>query len=434
MNDSASIERVLGGLSQRQCQVLYWIFQDLEYVEIGRKLGFDEKTIQGDMSKVYRLFGMTRNSVPEKRRFLDREVRPIYERLVSNPATDCSTRSTTQDVIPPDPAGVAEVAEDARKGFVPLRAMIVIPQPEPIRPPPPPLPRNLINSASRDLIDMRDRSGGPSPIPWVFVGILGTLLLVAIGFIAFLLWQSSLHQPADAVVATPRPIRQTVVVTGVPVAIPQTVVVPNTVIVQQTVVVSQNGTAVPESATEIPQPQRTSIPSTSAPTPVRANAVFPSFSDNFDNGVSSLWKHAGGDWRMANGQLVNTGPLGTLWLGKAEWTDVYVDVDFQGGNCDNDPIQILLHMQDTQNFVAVRISGCRDEGIYIYRSGTGTKIVAGDCCAGHWRFEVKGNIYEVYKDGKLIESVSDDSYPSGSVGIQMGNGRQVDNFSVSSTP
>lgn len=424
MPNPADIERILRGLSQRQCQVLYWIFQNLEYEDIGQKLGFAEKTIQGDMSKVYRLFGMTGNTIPEKRRFLDREVRAVYETLIRNPNNDCASKPTTPDTLAPDPAIVAEVAHDAREGLIPLRALVVIQQPEPFRPPPPPIPRNLMNSAPREVIDMTRNKEGTRPIAWVLVGILGTLLCVAIGFIAYLLWQSPLRQPTEVALATPRVIRQTVVVTSAPVAVPQTVVA------LQTVVITRVETTIAAQPTSEPPTRVPSATATFVPTP--KNSVALPFADNFDNGLSKVWIQAGGDWNMSNGKLLNAGNRGgIIWLGPADWTDFVVEADIGHGGCDEP--QVLLRMQDPQNYVAAQVHrDCSDGGgLYLVKNGKQQKELAFlDTTGQHYKIEVVGPIYKLYVDGQLRASASDENFIAGSVGFLGDRQSPFDNFSI----
>ncbi len=186
--------------------------------------------------------------------------------------------------------------------------------------------------------------------------------------------------------------------------------------------------------TYTPVPQATAIPfSSNTPTaPAQDTLVSLPFSDNFDSGVGNGWIPIGGDWEMANGQLVNRGGLGILWLGKASWTNIVVEFD-SGSNYCGTPVYVLVRMQDPYNYIAVRIAGCAGEqGLYLFRDSQLKKTMADEAGRGnHWQIVISGNIYKLIIDGQLRASASDESFTSGSVGIQMGSAGIIDNFSVS---
>jgi hypothetical protein len=138
------------------------------------------------------------------------------------------------------------------------------------------------------------------------------------------------------------------------------------------------------------------------------------FSDNFDNGIGSGWIRDGGGFHMADGQLTNSGPRGTLWLGKKGWTDVVVEVDAPGTGCGGDYTAILLRMQDTSNYVGVVLGTvicpfARTGGIYVIKNGQQTTLVEQQQQgrSGHWRIEAVGNVYRVSVDGQSLMSASD---------------------------
>jgi hypothetical protein len=138
---------------------------------------------------------------------------------------------------------------------------------------------------------------------------------------------------------------------------------------------------------------------------------------------------------MADGQLTNSGPRGTLWLGKKDWTDVVVDMDVAEAGCGDAYTAILLRMQDTSNYVGVVIAiRCvfATGGIYIIKKGQQTTLDQKQGAFGRWRIEALGKVYRVFVNGQLLMSVSDgtdNAFTRGSVGISMGAGK-LDNFTV----
>jgi DNA-binding CsgD family transcriptional regulator len=245
MINAADIERKLRAITRRQCQILFFVFQGLDYIEIGQRLGFSDKTIQGDMSKLYKEFGLTGKGLQEKRKILNEEIRPVYERIVRDPAADCMARPLETAPVQADEKATAEVIRDAQRGLIPLqRSLVYVPPPD--------------SRGGRAANEAR-RGGGPGIVrqpveiiaptppptqvipPWLIgsVVVLGVLLCIAIALIAVLLQGRSPGLPPDQEAAletavalahqTPAIIRQTVIV-------PQTVVVPATVVVVATAV------------------------------------------------------------------------------------------------------------------------------------------------------------------------------------------------------
>ena len=177
-------------------------------------------------------------------------------------------------------------------------------------------------------------------------------------------------------------------------------------------------------------PTYTPQPPTPEPSPNPSLDTSLPFSDDFDFGVGEGWSSEGGDWNMANGRLVNTGSSSVLWLGKKTWTDVIVEFESYSAYC-SDLVQALVRMQDPFNFVAVRVAGCNNEGTYLYKDGKQEKRMVSALGRGtHWRIEVFDSVYRVIVDGNVRSTSTDDTFSSGSVGIQMGKGGAIDNFSV----
>lgn len=242
MLNPAEIERKLRALTERQRQILYWIGQGLDYIQIGEKFSLTESAIQAEMTRVYRDFGLTKKKMMEKRRILVSEVLPVLDRLIKNPDTALQTRVEPPSPPPNDPEVQKEVAEDAKQGFVPIdrslvrRAIGGLPVYQRPRSRPETNPQDTeqgpvysISPRPQDPMVIRPSN----PLPWLLVGILGTLLLVALAVVG-VLWASRTDSPKVATLPTivTRVVSETV-------AAPQTVIMPQTVVVKETVVVPQ---------------------------------------------------------------------------------------------------------------------------------------------------------------------------------------------------
>lgn len=181
------------------------------------------------------------------------------------------------------------------------------------------------------------------------------------------------------------------------------------------------------------QPQQSSNSNSTQPS-ATTRVTLP-FTDNFDNGVSNVCIREGGDWQMENGRLVNKGSNGVLWLGKADWTDVSIEVDAITDNCAGD-VEVLVRMKDPENYAAVRRSPycnfrAATVALYLFKNGKLQKQMVGGLPDGtHLKLEVIGNVYKVYIDGKLQGTATDDNFSSGSVGFTINGTGGVDNFSV----
>lgn len=177
-------------------------------------------------------------------------------------------------------------------------------------------------------------------------------------------------------------------------------------------------------------PPFSSESTTTSVVPTRISSIALPFSDDFDNGIDKQWISEGGDWGMANGFLVNRGSPGILWLGKAEWSDIIVEFDSESNYC-GDLVQVLVRMQNPYDFIAVRVAGCNNEGTYLYKGGNESKKIVGVLGRGkHWQIIVTGTIFRVIVDGKLRSTGDDQTFATGSVGIQMGTSGKIDNFTV----
>jgi hypothetical protein len=282
------------------------------------------------------------------------------------------------------------------------------------------------------------------PIAALIVGlILGAIAMLSRGGGEGEVVLATVVVPETVVVTEEVAVRETV-------PVPQTVVVPQTVPALQTVVVRETSVVTVTqlvTVTELPQQSNieaavnpneviTALPTVSETTNPAAGSSATTtgvlFSDDFDAGPSSAWVIDSGDWNMRNGWLVNTGRRGFIWLGPQNWTDVAVEFDVARTFCSGS-IQVLIRVQDPNNYVGYEVIGCNSERVYLVKDGKVVKdIVFTYSTAGRHRLEVKGNIYRVYQNGVSVGSGSDSTYSQGSVGIIVdGASQQIDNFKVS---
>lgn len=182
MSSPIDFESKLRDLSQRQCQILYWVCQGLTFKEVAAKIGYGEDLVTAEMSRIYRVFGLTQQRRNLKRKILEETICPLHLQRVSEPETDCRERVIEVNAPPPDPDEIREVREDVQNGLIPLKGALVRVEPRP--------------EARRE-----QRTGAlavrgeypflpPAPPPkenrwvWILVGILSTLLIIACLLIA----------------------------------------------------------------------------------------------------------------------------------------------------------------------------------------------------------------------------------------------------------
>lgn len=208
MANSDPISRKLKALTPRQSQILYLVCTGLTYPQVAEKLFISQYTVQSDMTKVYKIFGMTDESMPKKRQRLGGEICPIHLQEFIPPDT------AIDDSDDPDPPGDKEIGEvilDAQEGLIPIRALMVVPPVEARResPPPPPRPNAEAPHGATppprqspvERIPIYDpmppRNDGIRRLLLLAVG-LGTLLLFACLVIVFLLLNPRSSPPTAA--------------------------------------------------------------------------------------------------------------------------------------------------------------------------------------------------------------------------------------------
>lgn len=193
--DSIEITRRLLQLTQRQCQILYWVCHGKTFKEVGERIGgYGQDLVTKEMSVIYRLFDLTPLERREKRKFLEEVICPLHETLMANPGTD-STKRPPETVEPePDPDIQLQVQADAAGGLIPLTPTppLIGIDPGYVDPPPPPP-----NGGGKILLIPTSKSPRGPDLLWFLIGILSTLLVVALGVIIFL----ATRQPSPAATA-----------------------------------------------------------------------------------------------------------------------------------------------------------------------------------------------------------------------------------------
>lgn len=217
MSNFPDFESKLRDLSQRQCQILYWVCQGLTFKEVAGKIGYGEDLVTAEMSRMYRDFGLTQQRRNVKRRILEEMICPLHLRRVSDAEMDCRDRVIEVNAPPPDPVVLREVRDDATMGLIPLKgALVPVPPPRPDKPNP---PRPDKPNPPRGGLAPRPQYpvvGSPllkqgSLLRGILVGILGTLLLLTVCVLA-VLFTGNGDQILALLQPTATPLVQTVVV------------------------------------------------------------------------------------------------------------------------------------------------------------------------------------------------------------------------------
>jgi DNA-binding CsgD family transcriptional regulator len=200
----SEIERRLKSLTQRQCEILYWVCKGLNYKQTALKIHYRQDTVQQEMTRIYHLLGITDPSRDKMRQKLIVEFCPIHLKRVSDPETDCSHRVIEINEPEAEPEMETEVAEDVQQGSIPPD---VTPIPEPFE-------ADQEEGQEREGEEVQESKGqvirippdeGPtSCLPWVLVVVMSTLLVGAL----FLLVTQELSKnappvPSNAVVIPP---------------------------------------------------------------------------------------------------------------------------------------------------------------------------------------------------------------------------------------
>jgi len=172
------------------------------------------------------------------------------------------------------------------------------------------------------------------------------------------------------------------------------------------------------------------------------------FEDNFDEGISKGWNISGKQYFSSQGEFSSEGWL-TAYTGGKEWTDYAVEFDLNDFYWSylEQGFRVVVRRKDDKNYIAFRfnsVNGC-DMDAAIVRNGKEIKVPDSEKgfggwggykeCFGHYRIEVKGNEFRLFKGADLVSDFRNDDLVNGGVGlISNGDNTKVtlDNFRVHS--
>lgn len=153
------------------------------------------------------------------------------------------------------------------------------------------------------------------------------------------------------------------------------------------------------------------------------------WADDFEDGIGDSWSIVFGDWRTSNGYLVPSDDATNSLIvgGDSDWTDYTVSVDidqfsrlyYAGG--------VLVRVQDSQNFMrATAYDSVMTHGTVwkIVVDGEVRDIAGTDVSRPMGRppynltIRVNGPKYELYVNGELQSSFTDNTFSQGYIGLQ----------------
>lgn len=351
------------------------------------------------MTRIYKTVGLSGLSYNDKRRLLEEQVTPLHERMVSDPTTDCDNRVI--EPVQPEPTReeTEEVQADVQKGLIPYGALVVRG------------PTGLIGPLVRRT----------DPRPWILVGVLGTLLVMTVGLLTWLINQPKPAPVVAFVTGTPQPPLPTytlpVTQTPRPTYTPYPPIAPN-----------------PGVATGIPfsvSPMGSSGQITAIP----AKASLP-FSDNFETSLKSPWESLSGDWRSANGHLttLTRGSWTYVVMDDIAWKNYTVDVDVALLHTD-DTLGVVVRAQDGDNFMMYDLGywdsrwGIKKGGNWIdLTKGNGVPVMSPNF-PSHLKIEVRGDLFKAALENQGTLSINDNTFSSGKVGFGIWCGKRDSNCS-----
>jgi Sigma-70, region 4 len=443
--DSGEIAKRLAKLAPREKEVLHLRCQGLKYKDVGLRLGITLETVKSHMGHFYDKVGLSELGLSNTQLWeqLFKVYCPVFQQNwveVTQPGTTAEDNLALQLV----PSEKALVLVDLSEDLVPWE-----------RPEPPMPPRTTDGGAiidghvSRPAPQLPPPSvvkpkSGPNSVLMLFGGaLLGIFLCLILGGLAWwLFFRNQKPLPVALVSATPT----VVLATPTPV-LPAATAVP---VVETKIVVV---TATPPPATSTPQASVTPVPPTNTPVPsdtplptATATASVPlPFSDNFDQGLTALWKPQTGTWRMVNGRLTAdpSDLMSLIMVGDENWTNYTVNVDVYNYDW-NYPVRVIVRAAGG-NYLAFQTNCCNTDWFLV--SGPDEKSIAHFDKGGlkfsgftgfmkdQIRVEVSGQTYSGYVDGKLYLQVQDATLTSGAVGLAFqyafNDTTQFDNFMVS---
>jgi hypothetical protein len=193
--------------------------------------------------------------------------------------------------------------------------------------------------------------------------------------------------------------------------------------------------------TQTPYPTHDTPPTSFSPTPQIVIATItptatpePStlFFDDFEDGLDPAWEVVSGDVVIVNGRLTTSGGA-TLLVGDRSWVNYEVECDSWSSSA-YPSNRLWVRVQDVDDYAYFRWRGF-DTNWGIMRNGSAQVVPnseSGYIGTGHHliRVVVSDSEYRAYISGARVSSFIDNRFPDGPVGINLYEGAQVDNFTV----
>ena len=397
--DFAFLERQLKELTQRQCEILYWVCRGMTYKEIARVISYGQDLVQAEMSQVYRTLGLSKFSRDDRRRLLVLTICPLHTKRISDPEHDCARQVIEIGEPKPDPEMLPLVKQDEQAGLIPL-------------------PLALQTTPSREIQTRfpptNPTSASVSLLPWALALLFGFLFLVTLVVLVEFLVLLPQTSPAVSMgnttepTALNTPVATQVIPTRLPPS-PPTAVAPTP---QPTIPVPTL------TRTITPQPQPTAIPTQSVVLP---------FKDTFSKTYRPEWQVLKGKPIIVNGRLTVADAELTMEIG-GDWTRYTVDFDYSGVG----PIgpDMWLIIAKKLRFTMITREGLWEE----FKNDQWVRIAPSKAvnASGHLRLVVDGNNYRIFQDGVILNEITYGAPLSGPFSFTFMNGIYVSNFSVTS--
>ena len=170
----------------------------------------------------------------------------------------------------------------------------------------------------------------------------------------------------------------------------------------------------------------------------------PSFVDDFEDGLGSVWTVHYGDPFISQGQLTSNVGAG-LAAGDSSWENYQIDFDVDTG-------QIGCSFVDTSNSVGVRVADFDHAYWFVFNDcNAGWSLFAGGVSQGiptllpdtnvelasgvkHITIKVDEAQMSAYQNGTLLSSITDSRFKTGSIFLQVEAQTLFDNFRVTLLP
>ena len=162
-----------------------------------------------------------------------------------------------------------------------------------------------------------------------------------------------------------------------------------------------------------------------APGPVRSKALTGCTDGNL---LAELredhpdWVINGNNYNLVNSQLSWQG-LFTAYVGDSSWDNYAVEFDVKQLVHSNYGFGVLIRRQSDTDYVGLQLRewyGCGSRWV-IAKEGKETVVVDSEMkhdCAGHYRIEVDGNRYKLFKDGSQMFVFNNKTFANGGVGLK----------------